>query len=880
MAPSYFGGVRILKDKSLNVAYWNLHERTLRRRDGIYTVDDQPLSFFHFSGFNPRTPERLSKHQSRHRANDSGALAGLMVDYAERLIDRGHLALCDTPVFFSALRNGVRLNHLTQWVVRQALELKLDFPGPEADPDGFCRFLATPNYAFDRRGIAPLLVALERGRPDVKAAFAPAFESAEHAHMILSWFASSGAAEEGVETLIEKFGSLLSRLDICQRAVECWRARVDLQRAFPEAFSSLAGATAFAVWIDEYGVRESGFESGEGAIFLERRHGLIRPLMLFLQDLNLQREFRFPFLDADRTRYVKWLYLEAVPRRIVHHEDVAWFEGFAICWPEKLAAIVLGHGAWLHADLVGGGTLFDVRQISDMLSEYRKMPSPEFLSELYLDRCGLGVMAQAEQFFHYNEALRDRHPDAFRTGQRSDAVIPALLAAMTSNIRSADGVAGFRDEQSAVRSAGKLRGLLRGMRKAIGPGQGAGASAASGDPQRGAERGDIESMLQSGFARIREAALAPSAVGVNLAGYLMAPTGMGESARSMARTLDAAEVRTRNIPLFSPQYRLGDGEIQLELERSFASYCPENRVNILVANGDDYQHLRGRLPYAFFAGRRNVGYWVWETERLPAAHSDTEGLAEIWTPSAYSARAIQGSVKVPVHVLPHVMDLDEIDRVAADRVRFGLPPQGLICGYFFDCKSVLERKNPHAAIAAFRAAFGTDHGPAAPTLLLKASSPQASPREFAELRKLADGLRVVWITEELSRADSLALMKSVDIYMSLHRSEGFGLTLAEAMAMGKSVVASAYSGNLDFMTPQNSRLVSTPVIVTDRTYGAYAAGTVWGNPSVDDAATQLDALRNADIRAELGMRARASVREQLGAKRVGVRLIELLQRLS
>lgn len=145
---------------------------------------------------------------------------------------------------------------------------------------------------------------------------------------------------------------------------------------------------------------------------------------------------------------------------------------------------------------------------------------------------------------------------------------------------------------------------------------------------------------------------------------------------------------------------------------------------------------------------------------------------------------------------------------------------------------------------------------------------------------MADGLNVKWVTEELSRSDTLALMKSIDIYVSLHRSEGFGLTLAEAMAMGKAVVASAYSGNMDFMTNENSRLVTAPVIVTDSAYGAYAKGTRWSNPIVAEAAERLNELTNITARTAVGTIASADIRQQLAFDKVGAQVNGLLSAID
>jgi glycosyltransferase involved in cell wall biosynthesis len=198
----------------------------------------------------------------------------------------------------------------------------------------------------------------------------------------------------------------------------------------------------------------------------------------------------------------------------------------------------------------------------------------------------------------------------------------------------------------------------------------------------------------------------------------------------------------------------------------------------------------------------------------------------------------------------------------------------MVFGFFFDCKSVIARKNPLGVLRAFRIAFGSDARQ--PVLVLKASSPETAPFEFSQLKHAAKGLNVVWVTEPLSRADSLSLMKSLDVYVSLHRSEGFGLTLAEAMAMGKPVVASAYSGNVDFMTDKDSCLVRTRVVTTERDHGPYPSGTRWGDPDLVHAAEWLAALLTAETRARIGAAAATAVRRRLDPAVVGRRVADLL----
>ena len=871
LAPSYFDGVEILRDPTLNVAYWNLHERKMSKVNDLYYVNEKRLSFFHFSGFDPHNFGTLSKHQTRHAPSDNVALSIICKEYAEIMLGHEYDRLTKITVVFNSLSNGVRLGKLTQFVVRNSIDKGLNIPSPVKFPDAFCRFLMTPNYLFDRRGIVPILVALEKLRPDVKAAFPGAFESSSSAKEILKWIDASGGKEEQISELFNEFRYLLNRLEVVHCCLDIWWQREDLRIAFPDAFVSTEGAQKFSEWIETYGTVEESFAVGDGSVFLQRRRGLLGPLMLYFQDSNLQQEFKFIFLQRDRVRYVKWLYNEACPRNIVSAEDVAWFDGFVESCPDIIARVVLGHGSWLHSHLVGGGTLFDLRHIKDLLAEYNVKISGDFYLDIYRHCSGSGIFAQAEQFYLYSPELRDHFPTVFKNGDQREIFVERLLEKVKTGVEGVPGDGTFVSEKISENKRSCWWRILNWFNALLGW---------TGNKPQEVDQADLSSALDNlrrelldGFARISS-----NQHGVNLAGYLLSPTGMGESSRSMYRTLQATEFACSQIPL--PTTHLGTHVEVDDLESGtlLSSHDPASKVNIIVANGDDYTYVRSRLPHAFWQKKINIGYWVWETESLPDSHSDSEGLSEVWTPSEYSAAAIRSSIDLPVRVVPHVLDFDEFEDVQADRERFNLPAGKVVYGFFFDCKSVIERKNPFGLLKAFRQAFAYDNDDA--ILLLKVSSSELEPLLFSKLKSATKGLNVVWITDVLTRADVLCLMKSLDVYVSLHRSEGFGLTLAEAMAMGKPVVASNYSGNVDFMTETDSCLVDTKVIETEEAFGPYPTGTRWGDPDLVQAANYLSSLLEASERNKIGNVAQKAIRERLHPRVVGAKVNQYLNKIE
>jgi glycosyltransferase involved in cell wall biosynthesis len=203
--------------------------------------------------------------------------------------------------------------------------------------------------------------------------------------------------------------------------------------------------------------------------------------------------------------------------------------------------------------------------------------------------------------------------------------------------------------------------------------------------------------------------------------------------------------------------------------------------------------------------------------------------------------------------------------------------------YIFDVSSQTERKNPLAAIRAFRRA-GLRHDEA--VLVLKFTNPEYDRTGVRRLHEEASGLNVVLLDSYLDRPDLCALINAADCYLSPHRAEGFGLTLLEAMRLGKPVIGTGYSGNTDFMTPENSYLLDYSLVTLTRDYGPYFRGAVWAEPDVDHAARLVrQVVEHPSDAASRGLRARAdverdwnpdvtgrAVRERLETIRAGRRL--------
>lgn len=319
--------------------------------------------------------------------------------------------------------------------------------------------------------------------------------------------------------------------------------------------------------------------------------------------------------------------------------------------------------------------------------------------------------------------------------------------------------------------------------------------------------------------------------GVNLLGYLGADLGLGEIARGYASAL-----RTLGAPLAELDLRLSSQSPRTGSAGTRTAGKAKYRVNLICVNPPELPPLRAEFGRALFFRRYTIGAWWWELPAFPAGWEGCAGLFdEIWVGSAFVQQAIRSGLNLPVAVVPPVL-APPGRGPGPGRQTFGLPEDEFCFLFIYDFLSVFERKNPLAAIQAFRRAFRPDEPV---RLVLKSLNGGSDPQNLQRLKTAAGDARITLIDRALPRDEKDALVGLCDAYVSLHRSEGFGLTLAEAMLQGKPVVATGWSGNMDFMTPQNSYPVRFRLAPLERDFGPYRQGMTWAEPDVDHAAELL-----------------------------------------
>jgi glycosyltransferase involved in cell wall biosynthesis len=278
------------------------------------------------------------------------------------------------------------------------------------------------------------------------------------------------------------------------------------------------------------------------------------------------------------------------------------------------------------------------------------------------------------------------------------------------------------------------------------------------------------------------------------------------------------------------------------------------------------------LGKPFFAGHRNVGYWPWELAKWPKEFFEVfEFFDEIWAPTRFIADALRPvSPKPVIHMPPAVVAKPPGIKNRAD---FGLPENRFLFLYAFDLNSSYHRKNPLAAIEAFQRAFSKGNKQAG--LVLKCMYPKTETLQFQHLHALckADD-RIVLLTDTYTRSDILDLFAACDCFVSLHRAEGFGRGIAEAMLLGKPVIATAYSGNLDFCHTNNSCLVAYKEIPIKPEEYWYSEGQVWAEPDVRQAADYMKQLvDDADFRQRIAAAGQAYIAKHHSPEAAGKRYL-------
>lgn len=869
----FVDNVAVLRDPAYNVAYWNLHDRSLRATEldapsspATWTVDGEPLVAFHFSGFSPAAPSRVSKYDQRHSLYILPSLSRLAELYATRLIALGGEETAKLPYRYDRFPSGIRIDHRMRRVFREhEVHLASDLdPWTAAGEALYCRALLSPIPHWG--GLVPALVEqIRRERPDLQVAYPDAHQAPEG---VIRWAAACGVYECGYEELWNRYRpavpnrhGLVLLGDALERAPELFAG---LDRPLGADREKLLRRLAEPPWEElADAVRHGDVE-----------HYLVSSIRRVRSVLDERPDVRqaFPdYFDRGAADLASWLRRHGAVDYCLPEQTADRFlakaEGRALAriysyvsrtWPlmERWPLAFVGEGSReLGTHLLAvlrHGLEFDLDDVQMYLWTMAEAPWKGLALTLELP-----VNAR-------------RHPSP---------VLPEGQDELLGRLVEADSrFAAALDELRSARTCERDKLLEQHVRArpAIAPGPEVSVFAVIDRWSRrvaGSSQGLPAPRVESAPPDPAvSTTLPPLLPGVNLFGYHKSPIGLGNLTRGLHSAFRSAGIPTGRVVI---------GNVAMDADLSPADFVrtwdPSLETNVIVSYPHLHDMLLEALPRHVTAGRRNIAYLAWE--QRDGSHYWPEvyaGFDQLWALSEFAAESLARHARREVHAVPCVLDFDALPP-AATKAETGLPEDAFTFLYVFDANSSIERKNPEAAIRAFASAFS----PGEPVqLVLRASN--AHRREHRErlkamLRAVSPGQRVQVRLEPMSHAALLRLVSAVDCYMSLHRAEGFGYTCAEAMAYGIPVIATGYSGNLQFMNRENSFLVDWTERSVEVPDGPFQRGSVWAEPSVEHAAALMREVyeRGAEGR-QIGARGARDVRSLLSAEAVGRRVADLL----
>ncbi len=320
---------------------------------------------------------------------------------------------------------------------------------------------------------------------------------------------------------------------------------------------------------------------------------------------------------------------------------------------------------------------------------------------------------------------------------------------------------------------------------------------------------------------------------VEVAGFLRSGLGLGEAARLYVEALRSAgvPVHTRTVDLKMPDVQAARKKT---VDFEDVEHAGERPISLICVNAPELGQFRAQVGDEFFNRPRNIGSWAWEVDKVPTEWLPMFGaFDEIWVYSRYVADNLAPAAPSRIERVP--LPIVEPD-VSGRAPNLGLPEKFTFL-FMFDFFSTLKRKNPLGLIDAFKRAFSPGAGP---QLVLKSFNGDYKPDRLAEVERAAAEHPDIHVVDRyVSGAEKDALVAECDCYVSLHRAEGFGLTLGEAMVLGKPVIATNFSGNTDFMTAENSYLVDWSLTTVGEGGDNYPPEGHWAEPDLDHAATLL-----------------------------------------
>lgn len=362
-----------------------------------------------------------------------------------------------------------------------------------------------------------------------------------------------------------------------------------------------------------------------------------------------------------------------------------------------------------------------------------------------------------------------------------------------------------------------------------------------------------------------------SELGINISGYINKQFGLGEGVRSNVRS-----IATTSVPYVLNDFNLDISKQITDSKTVLDKISTENPypVNLIQVNIDKLDKLIDITEPTYFRGKYNIAFWAWELENFPEESRKYFKLFdEVWVPSNFCTEAISKISPVPVIKIMHSIEISEPKMSRQD---LGLPTDAFIFMTMFDYYSSINRKNPVGAVLCFLEKF-MDNDKV--LLVIKTSLSDEFPQQKRELMNAIGNAKNIRIIEKiLEREELYSLMNGCDCFVSLHRSEGFGLTMAEAMYLGKPVIATGYSANTEFMNLNNSFLVRYKLKSTGNEYYYSTDQDYWADPDLTHAAELMEYVyQHQDKAMEVAKRGMEDVKKNLAPAVLGKKIEKRLK---
>lgn len=805
LAPCFLDQLKILKSPGYNVAYWNLaHQQIKRNKKGVWEANGAPLAFFHFSGVSADKENVVSKYQDRFEWSDIPECRPLFDEYSNALFEAGWGETKTWPYAYSQVTGGFVVIPIVRQLFRMAYPEPLVIEPSEVASVliRLCNDQAQDMPGDENGTITRLMYAIYAQRPDVQAAFL--LGTPEGRRAFISWFADAGPREYGLPASVTRHLSSTGA-EVPGEAVN--------QR--PVAVDNASGVSADQSTQPQDAPKEMReLNPGENN---EREPSALNASNASVSTVRSLDEL----LSFDDETFVSCAYLTLLGH-IPDHQGRMYYLGRLKNGKEKLEIIcqlclspegrqrndsvsvlkiAILHRIWIllpkgmqkSVENIWARLIADTLQTkaSSIPNSTAKTPQNEKLSTVskldFFDQPAEITQLLGDQFIsNLMHLIWRSRPDL---QQAFD---------LTTDVGQSDFAVWY--EASAEREYGLKPVVPKHSEMKL-----AASDSASWTTLQGLH-------------------------GANLIGYAHAELGMGEHVR-----MTAAALKNTDIAFGVVNFDVGVASRQkATLDHGELTEGNPYIANIFHINADMMLLAFCHLGREFFSRHYNIGYWAWELAKCPEdwIHA-IKMVDEIWAPSRFIQHSFAEKTDKPVEYMPLCVTLPPLKGYS--RKHYGLPQKAFVYLYTFDFFSYLDRKNPFAAIQAFKLAFPNKNHRV--VLVLKTMNGDQQSPLWSKMRDIIAGdQRIIVMNKTIDRDEIIGLFNVCDCFVSLHRSEGFGRGPAEAMYLGKPVIVTNYSGNTDFTLPDNSCLVNYKLIPVDEGQYPFYQNQVWADPDVEHAA--------------------------------------------